>query len=176
MKNTILRYGIFSVITLVITGLANFFISRTGIAYHTQEILGYASILLSMIFVFLGIKQYRDKFNGGFISYGKALKIGLLIVILPSIAFGLFDLVYSHYLDPEVMNKYYNQMVEQMRASVPASEFPAKLKELEASKAMFQNGFFQFFIMATTVMAIGFIVAVVSAFLLKKKAETPVAA
>jgi hypothetical protein len=174
MKNTVLRYSSFSVITLIVTGLGSFFLTKSNANYDLQEILGYASILLSMIFVFLGIKQYRDKFNGGFISYGKALKLGLLIVLLPSIAFGLFDLIYTHYLDPDFMSKYYDQMVAQMRTALPAAEFEAKLKEMENSKAMFQNVFFQFFIMATTVMAVGFMVAVVSAFVLRKKPVTTV--
>ena len=67
---------------------------ESEMGYKIAEIVGYSTILLSMIFVFLGIKKYRDENNGGNISFGEALKVGVLIVLIPSIAFGLYNLFY----------------------------------------------------------------------------------
>jgi hypothetical protein len=48
-------------------------------------------MLLAMVFVFLGIRHFRDHENEGMLTFGQGLKIGVLIVLIPAVAFGLFD-------------------------------------------------------------------------------------
>jgi hypothetical protein len=170
MKKSVLRFSIYSGITLIVGGALNYVIAQGAkLNYSQQEIGGYASIFLSMIFVFLGVKQYRDKENGGEISYLKALKIGFLITLLPSVAFGLFDLVYVKFLDPGFMEKYYNSAMEQMKASLPPAEFQAKSLQIAEEMKMFSSPLAQFVIMALTVLAIGTVIAAISALILQRK-------
>ncbi len=122
-----------------------------------------------MIFVFLGVKQYRDKENGGEITYMKALKVGFLITIIPSVAFGLFDLIYVKFLDPGFMEKYYSSAMEQMKASLSSAEFQAKSQQMAEEMKMFSNPLAQFLIMAITVLAIGTVIAAISALILQRK-------
>ncbi|MFI5151190.1 MAG: DUF4199 domain-containing protein [Bacteroidia bacterium] len=170
MKKSVLRFSIYSGITLVITGTLNYLIAAGAkLSFSQQEIGGYASILLSMIFVFLGVKQYRDKENGGEITYLKALKVGFLITLLPSIAFGIFDIIYVKFLDPGFMEKYYNSTLGQMKASLPPAEFQAKSIQMADEMKMFSNPIAQFLIMALTVLAIGTVIAAISALILQRK-------
>jgi hypothetical protein len=177
MKKTVLRYGMYAGITLLVTGALNYVIAATvKMNYSQQEVGGYASILISMIFVFLGMKQYRDKVNGGEITYLKALKLGFLIVLLPSVAFGIFDVIYVKFMDPGFMEKYYSVALEQMKASLPPAEFQLKSKEMTAEMQLFANPFAQFLIMFLTVLAIGTVIAAVSALILQKKPRANTAA
>ncbi|GMN10409.1 hypothetical protein MTsPCn9_31250 [Croceitalea sp. MTPC9] len=168
MKKTVLRYGIYGAITICILFLLGWFIGE-NLDYSSQEIIGYASMIVSLSFVFFGIKHFRDKENEGQISFKKAFIIGLLISLITAIAFGLIDVLYIKVLNPNFAADYYANAVETMRNSVPAAEFEAKLAELESQKEMFSDPFFTFFLMASTVFIIGLIISLISSLVLQRK-------
>ena len=169
MKNLVLRYGLYSAGIMVGVFLFTFFFvaKESEMGFKLAEIIGYATILLSMVFVFFGIKKHRDENNDGSISFGEALKIGVLIVLIPSVAFGLYNLFYIEVLDPNFMDNYYQYTIEEYKASMEPAEFEAMKAKMESEKEMFQNTGMQFFLMFLTVFIIGFIVSIISAIILK---------
>ncbi|MEM9547015.1 MAG: DUF4199 domain-containing protein [Bacteroidota bacterium] len=135
--------------------------------FWTSEVVGYASILLCLVFVFLGMKQYRDA-EGGFISYWKAVKVGLLIAIFPAIAFGLYNLLYVEVIDPDFMTKYADYIASERSAGKTAEEAAAIKKAVLSEQEAFQNPAIQFVVMFLTVFIMGIVVSLVSAFFVKK--------
>ena len=170
MKNIILRNGLWaSLIVIAPSFLVWLFVKEyKPTQFQVGEILGYAAIFLAMIFVFLGIRKYRDEELGGRISFWGALKMGLLITLVPSVIFGLYNLLYTGVLNPEFMDQYFNYMLEQQQAGMSAAEFSTYKTQMESQREQFQNPLIQFFVMFLTVFVIGFIVAFVSSFFLKK--------
>ncbi len=168
MKKTVFRFGLYGSITICILFLISWFV-LDDLPYFSQEVLGYISMVLSLGFVFFGIKQYRDKENDGKISFKKALLIGILISLITALAFGILDVFYTEVLNPEFMTEYYNHSVETLKASLPADEFEAKLAEMESQKELFSNPLFSFALMAMTVFVIGFIISLLSALVLQRK-------
>ena len=166
MKKTFLRYGglsaLFMVLFFIVTEL-----TLTRDDFDTNEILGWIGIFLSTTFVFFGIRYYRDRVNNGMLSFGKGLQVGLLILIIPSLAFGLFNVIYV-VLNPEFMDNYYNYKVSQIRDSLPASEAAVKIEAMEKEKEMFMSPAVQFFAMFLSVFAVGLIVTVISALALRR--------
>ena len=79
MKSTVIKYGLYGLITGLIIFTLHLVLGINNLDYSTNEILGYISIFLSLSFVFFGIKHYRDKVNNGIITLGKAIAIGILI-------------------------------------------------------------------------------------------------
>jgi hypothetical protein len=166
MKKTILRYGLYSGIFMFLFFMVDsFFFADTD--FDTREILGWVGIVLSTIFIYFGIRHYRDRYNNGLLSFGKGILLGLLILLFPSLVFGVFNVIYVE-LNPEFMDKYYNYQVSQIRASLPAAEAAAKIDEMEKQKEMFMSPVVQFFAMFLSVFAVGLIVTVISAFLLRR--------
>jgi len=47
-------------------------------------LVGYAAMLLAFSLVYVGVKSYRDRENGGVICFGKAFQVGLLISLVAS--------------------------------------------------------------------------------------------
>ncbi|KAA1247740.1 DUF4199 domain-containing protein [Aquimarina sp. RZ0] len=168
MKNTVLRYGIYSAITISILFLLGWLIGK-NLSYATQEIIGYTTMIVSLMFVFFGIKQYRDKENNGAVSFGKALIIGMLISLFASLAFGLIDVIYIKYINPNFATEYYTHIVEEMENSLPEAEFKAKLAEIEAQKELFSSPVMNFLLMSATVFIIGFIISLISGLILQRK-------
>ncbi|MBT8236266.1 MAG: DUF4199 domain-containing protein [Bacteroidia bacterium] len=167
MKSTVKRYGLYSALTLIVL-FALAWIIGAGSDYGTQETIGYISIVVALSFVFFGIKHFRDAVNGGNVSFGMALKIGVLISLFASVAFGFLDIVYK-LINPEFTTEYYDTMVEQVKTTVPAEQLDAKLAEMESQRELFSNPILSFLLMAFTVFIIGFIISLLSSLVLQRK-------
>lgn len=168
MKKTVLRYGLYSAITIVVLFVLGWMVFDKN-DLSKQEIFGYTSMVLSMLPVFFGIKHYRDKQNGGSLTFGKAMKVGLLIVLIPSLIFGVFDVIYVLFLEPGFMEKYYSMELSRMQRTMTASEFQTAKASMEMQKEIFSNPVFQFLIMFLTVFVIGVIVTVISGLVLRRE-------
>ncbi|MDX2049035.1 MAG: DUF4199 domain-containing protein [Chitinophagaceae bacterium] len=171
MKQTVFRYGIYSTLLLLGLGMINLFIIARAGSYAVQEVAGYLSILLSMIFIFFGVRHYRDHVNKGTLGFGEGLKVGVLILLIPSVFFGLFDLLYTEVINPSWKEDYYNHYLAGLKSSVPADQFDAEKKKMEAQKEMFSNPVIQFLLMSLTVFIIGFIVTIISSLALRRQAS-----
>ena len=168
MKSTVIRYGVYAMLAMVLLSAIHIFLVVPNVKSANAEVVGYLTMLLSMIFVFAGIKHYRDKINNGALSFWQGLKIGVLIVLVPAIAFGLFDLLYTKVINPGWMENYYKEMAEQIKKSTAPDKLDAALKKLESSKEIFSNPFLEFLLMAVTVFIIGFIVTIISSLTLRR--------
>ena len=167
MKLTVFRYGIYSALTvLAIAWIAFFALGNASMT--VQEVAGYLSMLLAMIFVFLGIRHFRNNVNGGVLTFGQGLKIGVLIILIPAVSFGLFDILYTEVINPGWKDDYYTQYIENLRKSVAADRLDAAIKKAEKEKEMFANPLFQFLLMGGTVFIIGFIVTIISTLALRR--------
>lgn len=168
MKKTVIRYGLYGALTICLLFLASWYLLN-DLSFSTQEVIGYASMVLSLGFVHFGIKHFRDKENDGKVTFKKALVIGILISLITALAFGLLDVLFTEVLNPEFMEEYYTATVKDMRDSLPPEEFEVKLAEIESQKEMFSNPLFSFGLMSMTVFVIGFIISLISALTLQRK-------
>ena len=172
MKKTIIRFGAYASILVVGSSLIFWLFSSDTPNYAISEIAGYASIILAMAFVFFGIKHYRDNEKNGSISFGQALKLGVLITLAPSLAFGIYNAIYTELLDPGFIDSYYQYTLENMKTDMTAAEFEAAAQKMESEKKMFANPVVGSLVMFLTVFLIGFVVAIISALILKKEDKT----
>jgi hypothetical protein len=173
MKSTVYRYTIYATITILVLALIQVFIIAGKASFVVQEAAGYLSMLLSMIFVFMGIRHYRNRVNGGLLSFGQGLKVGVLIVLLPAVFFGLFDILYTQVIDTAWADHYYNHVIEEAKRTTAPEKLAGKLKEIEQQKEFFGNPAMQFLVMAGTVFIIGFIVAIISSLSLMRRKPVP---
>lgn len=168
MKKTVIRYGSYGAISICVLFLLSWFV-LDGLPLSTQEVLGYLSMIISLGFVFFGIKHFRDSENNGKVSFKKALTIGILISLITALVFGILDVIYTEVLNPEFMENYYQATAKKMEETLSAEEFKVKLAEMESQKEMFSNPIFTFVLMGMTVFVIGFIISLISALILQRK-------
>lgn len=170
MKKAVLRYGAYAGIAeLVFFILTWLFLYLFKVDQGTQGIIGYISILCPMIFVYLGIRYYRDVVNNGFISFGKALKTGLLIVIIPTISFAIVETIYVEYINPGFYETVLLNDSEQYRKTLPPEQFAAKLREMHQHIEAYKNPFSNFIWMILEIGSLGSIVVLISALLLQRR-------
>jgi Protein of unknown function (DUF4199) len=168
MQKIVLRYGLYATLFIVAMSALEFFILNDLLSDTLQEVAGYLTMLLSMVFVFFGLKQYRDKYNNGRLSFGQGMKIGILIVLIPSVAFGLFDLLYTEVLHPGWVDEYYANYIAKLKASTPPGQLEEALQKANAQKEMFSNPWMQFLLMSATVFIIGLIVTIIASLTLRR--------
>ncbi len=152
MQNTILRFGLYGLFFSWALFLAVLYLGL-GMDYGTQEILGYLTILVSLSFVFFGIRHYRDQLNHGKVSFWKALSIGLLISALTAVGIAIADYIYTTAINPDFFEEY----AELMRQEGHTDEIPD------------YGSWFLSLVMFITVMLVGLVVSVISALLLKRQ-------
>ena len=172
MKKTILRYGAYAALaeflTFVLCWVVIYFFKPGP---DVQGNIGYVAIISPLIFVYFGIRYYRDVFNDGNISFLKAIKVGLLIVILPAIGYALIETVYVLIIDPKFYENIYSYEISQYRKTLPPADFAAKLKEIKQQLVLDKNPLFNFSMMVLIIGALGVIVTLISSLLLMRKAK-----
>lgn len=167
MKKIVIKYGMYGVAVMFIISISAFFIFKNNHNWDLQEIIGYATIVLSLLFVFFGIRQWRDKYNAGQLSFPKGLGIGTLISLFPSVAFGLLTWV-EGLIDPKWQDQYYAHYIEGVKKTTSPEKLQAALQEIADQREMFSSPVAQFGLMFLTVFVIGFIITIISTLILKR--------
>ena len=169
MKQTILRYGLISgaVAAVFMTATALFFHGSPD--FENGHYYGYAGIFLSMIFVFIGVRAYREEVGQGQLSFGKGFQVGILIAIISCICYVLAWFVVYETMMPDFMDQYIAHSLAQMQQSGAAqAEIEQFSKEMETFKISYQNPFFRFGMTFLEPFPVGFLVALGSTLVLKK--------
>ena len=81
MRKVVLTFGLISgAISSLMMVLTLPFIHT--IRLDRAEIIGYATLVLSFLMVFFGIRSYRDNVADGTIGFVQAFKVGILITLI----------------------------------------------------------------------------------------------
>jgi uncharacterized protein YndB with AHSA1/START domain len=131
----------------------------------SNDIVGYAIMVLVFSLIYFGTKNYRNKYLGGHITFGKAFKTGVLIALVSSTIYVLAWL-FSYYLFvPDFMDVY----TEYVLKNCTPENLPTKTQEMANFKEMYKNPLFVILITYSEVLPIGLVVALISALILKNK-------
>ncbi|WP_444994703.1 DUF4199 domain-containing protein [Aliikangiella sp. IMCC44359] len=171
MQKNILKYGLISgsviVMIPVIAGLVMGYGPET---FKMGEIIGYSTMVLSLLMIFLAVREYQVSYPDEVLGFGKVLLIGCGISAIAGIMFGIYNVIYVTWISPEFMDLYYQYYIDNIKSSGASEvEIQQQIAQLEADKQMFMNLWVNFFLMFITVFIIGFIVSVVSGVFQSKK-------
>jgi hypothetical protein len=70
------------------------------IGVDREHWIQYLSFLIMLIGVFLAQKNWRDKYNEGFLTYGQAFSNGFLTILFSSIITAIYSYVFFEFLAP----------------------------------------------------------------------------
>jgi hypothetical protein len=134
------------------------------------EALGYATMVVAMSMIFIGIKRYRDRELNGYISFGQAFGMGTYIAVIGSFIYGLFEGIFYEMSDfKEIYMEFY---VDKIKNSGQSQELvQQQLNEMQQQFAMWDSPFMMGILMFLTVFLIGLVIALISAAILKKNPE-----
>jgi len=173
MKRNIVIYGLIAGIVVSISMLfsVNYISHVDGkVDYNTSLLIGYASMLIAFSLVYIGIRNYRDKYNGGVISFGKAFKIGAMIVLIASTIYVVAWLIDYFFFIPDFMEKFSAQELDKLKSSGASQiEIDKETKEMANFTKMYKNPFFNAMMTYVEILPVGLIVTLISSLILKRK-------
>jgi len=169
MKKLVLVYGIIA--GVIVAGMMAF---STG--YYCAKgdfeggmIYGYSAMIIAFSMIFVGTKIFRDKQNGGIISFGKAFKVGFFITLVASTIYVLSWLVIYYNFVPDFMDKYAAAMLAKDQASgISAAELAKKTTEMNQMKEWYKNPLFVILMTYVEILPVGLVVSLISALILKR--------
>ncbi len=168
MKKNIIIYGL-------IAGIVVSFLMLFSISFNIDDLnislfIGYASMLIAFSFVFVGIRNFRDKYNAGVISFGKAFKIGIMIVLIASTIYVISWLIDYFFFNPDYLEKYSAHMLAQMKAGgASQTEINKQTIEMANLAKMYKNPLFNAMMTYVEILPVGLVVTLISSFILKRK-------
>lgn len=165
MKKMVLIYG--SIAGLI---LGTNMLIMVGMCYSSDslqgsELMGYAMMLVVFSILFIGVRQYREKVLGGYMTFGQGLKAALLMTALASTFYVVFWLIDYYFFVPDFMEVYSAQYLKE----VEPNQVAEVTKQMDQMKDLYKNPLFVILITYSEVLPVGIVVSLISALVLKKK-------
>jgi hypothetical protein len=165
MKRNILIFGLISGALLCVNMVLMINMMYTGTGMKGNDVVGYTALVAMFSLIFFGVRNYRNKELNGYIPFGKAFKTGLLIALVSSSLYVVVWLFYYYLFVPDFIDVYTSYVLKYCSPD----DLQAKAAEMADFKEMYKNPLFVVLITYSEVLPVGFVVALVSALILKKK-------
>jgi hypothetical protein len=169
MKKSVLTFGFLSgaLSALMMFSTVPFIDS---IGFERGAVVGYTAIVLSFLFVFFGIRSYRENVSGGHVTFGRAFTVGILITLISCACYVIaWEILYFNFM-PDFVETYSAHTLERMRAGgATQAALDAAVQEMADFKRLYANPLVNVAFTFIEPFPIGLLVTVASALALKKK-------
>jgi hypothetical protein len=103
-----MTYGAILGIIMVIVSVLLYLLGLMKFNILMSVVIFLINVGILVTVVFIGTKRYRDDMLGGYIDYGKAFLVGMLIVVFSSVLTTFYNIVFNTFIDPD----YYDRTIE----------------------------------------------------------------
>jgi hypothetical protein len=169
MRKTVVTFGLLSgAVAAAMMFLTLPFAERIG--FDRSVYVGYTTIVISMLFVYFGVRSYRDNVLGGTITFGRGLQAGLLIAAISSLCYVAAWLVLFYGFMPDFADQYAAHVVESARASGGSqADVDKAIREADQARRWLANPLINAAVAFVEPFPVGILVALISAAVLKRR-------
>jgi hypothetical protein len=134
----------------------------------TSEWFGYLTMIVALSAIFLGVKRYRDEALGGVIKFLPAFALGLGIAVVAGIIYVAVWETYLAISGYHFMDDYVASIIAAKKAhGLSGAALAAEIAQLDAMKVQYANPLFRLPMTFLEIFPVGFIIALVSAAVLR---------
>ena|SRR5919205_3858900 len=169
MKKTVLTFGLISgvIISVLMLGTLPF---AHQIGFSRAMIVGYTTMVLSFLLVFFGIRSYRENVGNGRISFGRAMSVGLLIMLITCAFYVITWEIMYYFFMPNFLNEYSAYMVENLRASgASAEQINQQVEQMKQFQVLYSNPLINAAFTLLEPLPVGIVMTLISALILRKR-------
>jgi hypothetical protein len=172
MKKTVWTFGLISGALVSAMMAATLpFQGETG--FDHSLIVGYATMVLSFLLIYFGVRSYRDNVGRGRVGFGRALAVGSLIAVVASGCYvATWEVMYFKFM-PDFMTRYNAHELERARAGGASEATLAQKKvELDKFEKSYQNPVINVAYTFLEPLPVALVIALVSAGVLSRRKRT----
>jgi hypothetical protein len=126
--------------------------------------------VLSGLFIFFGVRSYRENVAGGRIRFGRAFAVGLLIALVASVCYVVIWEVLYFGVMPGLGDKIATCMVDQARAAgASAAQLEETARQMAQMKRNLDNPLINAAMAFAEPFPVGLLITLISAAVLRKK-------
>lgn len=170
MKKIIIVNGIIAGVIATSWTLGYMTISHHDMESNMGLIYGYASMIVGFSLIFVGVRNYRNKYNGGVISFGKAFLMGLFITLIASTIYVVaWEIMYFTVMH-DFGRTYADHLLANMqKTGASAADIAKQRVELDNWVKQYDNVFFNSALAYMEILPVGLLVSLIAAAILKRK-------
>lgn len=165
MKKIILIFGAVIGLVLSTNAIIHMNMMSSNPDYKGNDVVGYATMIIIFSLIYFGVRNYRNKYLDGKISFAKAFKTGALICFVASTIYVVAGMSYYYLFAPDFIEVYTDYMIR----NAQPNEVEAITEQMTGFKEMYKNPLFAILITYMEVLPIGMIIALFSALILKRR-------
>ena len=176
MKKTIWVCGLIAGIVSVSWGVVCEGMLSDHLSLNARMFLGYATMILAFSLIFVAIKNYRDTHNHGQITFGKALRIGLLVTLIASTVYVVIWMIDFSYFVPDFGKKYTAQALAEMKANgATAAAMQKEMDDMTVTMEKYKTSpLFRILLTYSEIVPVGVVVSLIAALILKRNSKTAI--
>lgn len=144
------------------------FMDRIG--FEKGAIVGYTAIVLSFLFVFFGVRAYRERLGGAPLTFGAAFGVGILITLISCVFYVVAWEILSRNFMPDFVDVYSAHVLDELRASgASQAAIDETTKQLADFKVMYARLPIRAAMTFIEPFPVGLLMTVISAVVLRRR-------
>ena len=174
MKKIVLTFGLLSgAVSAGIMCAMIPFVDRIGFEWGT--VFGYTIMVLSFLFVFFGIRSYRENVGNGEITFFKGLGVGFLIMLISCMIYVVsWEIVYYNFL-PDFMDKYAAYVIDTAQKSgASPEEITRQTDQMKYFQGLYKNPLWVAAFTFIEPLPVGIPMTIISAAILRRRRKQEV--
>lgn len=170
MKKNVLVFGLISGVVVSAMMLTSVYIAYGKEEFEGNMVLGFAMMIAALSFVYVGVRNYRNKYRDGYISFWDAFKVAMGIAMVACTIYVGAWMVLYYTVMPDWMEVYTGFMTRNAeKAGATAAELKALSEEMDFYKEQYKSPFGIIWLTYMEILVVAFPVAIISALILKRK-------
>ncbi len=163
-KNIILNYGLYLGIASV---LINLVVYATGDYLKPHWSVSVLSGLLMIAMIVFAFKKFKE-INGGFMSWGQSVKIGVGLTVISAVIAIIYQQLFQNFIEPEFIQQ---MMVIQEKTWIDQGMSSDAIETAKEMMQKFQGPLISSAIGIAAAAFIGFVVSAITGAIMKQSAE-----
>jgi hypothetical protein len=171
MKKTITVFGLIAgvILSVFLFASAPLMKHMDADSMATSMFINYTVQLLTFSLIFFAVRQYRDKYNNGAISFGRAFSIGIWISLIGSAFYVITWAIIYNFIVPDFMDTMCAAQVNSaIKSGASSTEIAEIRQQIADGKQMYSTWYGFAGITLLEIFPTGLIVSLVSALVLKR--------
>ena len=171
MKKIVLTFGLISGAIVSSMFMITMPLYKSGaLDMGNGAIIGYSTMVISLSMIFFGVKSYRDRHLAGVITFGKALKVGLMIAGVAALCYAVSWEIYFNNFYPDFMDQYSEMCVTKAKSDgASGAELQKVMDQVATTREIYKNPALRFGMTIMEILPVGIVIALISAALLRKR-------